>query len=385
MINSTDPNTPVLFQRDKITILLDTQAFDESLERGDRTALALACLSHSDLRGSLFDLMRTPGETNFPELNYIGICRSSSHEVLFVTANCAPRSTTQQKLAFCESPACVMSVEEASQFIDLFLKHKGHCAASFRSFTKREGHWYSMRSKLPHLSVSNLHEESYLLAMGVKVMYALMATDEIGAQYYLGPTDDTATVSRYHFHYLISLLSGCFDNIALATNERLDIGLKPSACSLVPRRGFINRLRNCRSTLIDVLALTNHMEKYKGLTELVHNMRDIVVHREGFLEMNLGKGGATAVLVGEDIVRDIRNCSLLCAEPKELSAWGVLSSTNIWIEPFCFSRELMTLLCEFVDGYLAILGNPPQDRADGPHWQEDPTNRKIYKQFHLGF
>ena len=385
MITGTNPNTSLLMQRNRITILLDTQTFNELSERKDRAAVSIAALIHSFYHGRLFNVVQTSIEASNDHL--LGIkpyTTLNNEEVLYIT-NSPSYLSKKKELAhdIHRSYACTMSVEEASQFIDLFLKHKGVYTAWTKSYTKRDWYWYWMRCELPHLCISDIRDELYLDALGIKVMYARMACDEIGIQHYLGPTDDAATNSRYHFNYFISLLGGCFDNLALATNRRLDMELQPFDCSLTPSRKFSRELRDRSSTSTNANALSIHLRKHSCFRKLVYSIRDIVIHREGFLAMNLGKRGATAIRVGEDVVNIVRQCSQLRTGPRKLSAWGVLGSTYSWIEPHRFSRELLTFLCGFVDDYLEILGSSPSTDANGVTIVEDPANRDMFKQFHL--
>ena len=76
----------------------------------------------------------------------------------------------------------IMSVEEASFFLDLFFKMNGKYYASSK-YTLNKGGWYwlSIRLKIPHyLNV----EDPMVDALAYRLYYALMALDEMGIQYY---------------------------------------------------------------------------------------------------------------------------------------------------------------------------------------------------------
>lgn len=77
----------------------------------------------------------------------------------------------------------IMSPDEASIFLDLFLKTKEKYLVSSH-FSLNKGYWYllSMRLKLPHYNVT----DQLIGAMSKRFEFLLMALDEIGFQFYLG-------------------------------------------------------------------------------------------------------------------------------------------------------------------------------------------------------
>jgi hypothetical protein len=124
----------------------------------------------------------------------------------------------------CPSATCplnIMSVEEAALFIDLFFKkNEKYFASSRYALNKGLWYWFSMRLKLAHYNVGTpTLGDPMIDALADRFYYALMALDEMGIQYFLGSNNDTMDDTLYHFNYLITLITGIFDNLALKTNS----------------------------------------------------------------------------------------------------------------------------------------------------------------------
>src|SRR5450759_2745183 len=131
-----------------------------------------------------------------------------------------------------------------------------------------------MRLKLPHYNVG----DPMIDALSLRFQYILMALDEIGIQFYSGTGNDTMDNTLYHFNYLISLITGIFDNLALKTNSHLAINfvdLRKVCINNNSGREFLREIRNKNQGLRD------HISVYMDFINLIYEFRELVVHREG--------------------------------------------------------------------------------------------------------
>jgi len=251
----------------------------------------------------------------------------------------------------------IMSIEEASLFVDLFLKQRNEFHTAPGVVTSR-WFWYLMsaRVKIPHFHVG----DGIIDAMISRLSYALMASDEIGKQFYQGADNNTIDLIIYHFNYLISLLSGVFDNLAIKTNSQLGLGFSTGPdISLSPKRGgeFLKALRD-KDTV-----LRQHITKYNPLISLVYKFREHIIHREGtkkciFCSMSRNDRWTAGVInVDATTVQLITACGDTGVSYDSYSKWGVLSSSgDHHIEPFNFTTQLLRHIFIFADGYLKLLG-----------------------------
>ena len=148
-------------------------------------------------------------------------------------------------------------------FLDLFFKFKGKYYLR-NNWILNKGYWYwlSMRLKLPHYNVG----DKMIDALAYRFYYVLIALDEIGIQFYLGVDNDTMDNTLYHFNYLISLITGMFDNLALKTNSYLNINFldfRKVSLSNKSGRSFLRQIRDKR---VDI---RNHISDYMNFINLI--------------------------------------------------------------------------------------------------------------------
>ena len=160
----------------------------------------------------------------------------------------------------------------------MFLKSKGKFRIACR-YSVNKGFWYwlSFRLKVPFFNVG----DQILDALSQRFVFSLMSVDEMGFQFYSGVNNDTMDGILYHFNYLISLVSGIFDNLAIRTFNQYHLTFEgsniPSRISLKNDLGrhFLRALREKNQ------ALRNHINQHVHFIKAIYLIRDTILHREG--------------------------------------------------------------------------------------------------------
>ena len=282
-------------------------------------------------------------------------------------------------------PLNIMSLEESSMFLDLFFKRKGKYYASSK-YALNKGYWYwlSMRSKLPHFNVG----DPLIDALAFRFYYCLMGLDEMGIQFFLGSGNDTMDNTLYHFNYLISLITGIFDNLALKTNTYLKIcfsDLRKVSLSNISGREFLREVR-CKNQVI-----RDHIALYMNFIQLVYTFREIVIHREGLAKVSFqyrgdnAKWTANFIRISEEQKNYIKICRDVSSVLDPFSKWGLYESKGLFLEPYHFSTRAITTLKSFVDKYLELLSYPSFIETQKQKDDEFTKTLNVFERDHLGF
>lgn len=278
----------------------------------------------------------------------------------------------------------IKSVHEASIFLDLFFKHDGKYYASSR-YRLNKGYWYllSMRLKIPHYSEGDL----MIHALADRLTFALMALDEMGTQYCLGANNDTPENTLYHFNYLISLITGIFDNLALKTNTYLGINFPIRSRISLSNKSDGEFLKQIASKNADIRSL---ISSYVHFINLIYSFRERVIHREGFARTSLVYRGDVKWRGSFiKISREQRDYAKLCGDVESdfdpFSKWGLYEiQSEYLLDPYHFSMSAVSMLIAFVDRYLELLGYPSfieaQKQKDGHFTQ----TLNFFEKYHLG-
>jgi len=279
----------------------------------------------------------------------------------------------------------IMSVEEASLFIDLFFKKNGkYCSSCRSSLNKGYWYWLSMRLKLPHYNVG----DPIIDALACRLNYALMSLDEISIQFYSGVNNDAMDNTLYHFNYLISLITGIFDNLALKTNDSLGINFtNPIKISISNRRNdFLKEIREKNPNI------RTHINSYVNFIQLIYSFREIVIHREGFSKTGFkyndehGEWEANFIKISEDIGKKIIACGDTRSKYNPVSKWGLYIMNNeFYLEPLNFSKQAMVILMEFADEYLNLLGYSSFVEDQKRESTSFAKTMFSFEKYHLGF
>lgn len=289
------------------------------------------------------------------------------------------------------SPGCplnIFSIEEASLLLDAFLKrNEKYCIASRYTTDKFLWYWLSMRLKTPHYNVGNDLTNS----IASRLYYILMALDEITIQYYLGSNNTTLETTVYHFNYLVSLITGVFDSLALKTNDELNINWQNNMMmdiTLSNRRkkgAFLDEIRDRRPDL------RNHISTYASFIQLIFSIRDLIIHREGLRYLHFSNNDpngwdANLIKIDEKTYNYIKYCGDTKCSNGKLTRWGVYKIMDEYMfEPHHFTIEAVNTLVKFVDEYLRLLGNPSFIEKEKQRSTDFARNLKVFEENHLGY
>lgn len=284
-------------------------------------------------------------------------------------------------------PLNIISIEESSLLLSAFFKkNEMYCASCRLKFDKFLWYWFSMRLKLPHYNVG----DDITNSIANRVYFILMALDEITIQYYLGSNNVTMDTTLYHFNYLISLISGVFDSLALKTNKELNINWQNQVqITLSNKRGKGIFLKEIEKTNSDI---RNHISTHVNFIELILSLRNVIIHKEGLpnthfsYKSDLSEWNANFVEIEQTTYNYIKSCGdTICKEGK-LTKWGVYKSSDSYmLEPYQFSIEAISILTKFVDEYLRLLGNSSFIEDQKQQNTDFAGNLKTFEKYHLGF
>jgi len=263
----------------------------------------------------------------------------------------------------------MIDVEESREILDVWSKSRGrYLYAPVCQCNSGYWYWMSLRSKLRYYNVGDDNGD----ALAARYEYVLMAVDELTKQYYSGPTSDSMTMQVYHFNYLVSLVVGVFDSIALCAKDRLAIAFDgddiPARTSLSGRSGkeFLKALRHQNPEL------RKHISAYCQFINGMYYLRENIVHktmhpkvtfemrgRDGNWIMNMIEVDKTV----HDIFAGIPSRNI---EHDVVSAWGAYRQVGeYYIEPSRFSRSCARHLEGFINECLRLLGFEDYLNAEG--------------------
>jgi hypothetical protein len=205
-----------------------------------------------------------------------------NYETIFVTSNNNfLKNRNSLKPYFYGIDLRIVPVRQALQVMDLYAKSKYKYYTSNHSMVDKK-QWYLLyfRSKIPYFHYpipeqGSFAGEQILDALASRFIYLLISLDEIGIQFYFGKYKDLMT--SYHFNYLISLVTGIFDNFALETRNKYSINFKgdniPSRISIYNKTGkqFLKQIRNRNPSL------RNHINNEVDFINLIYELREPIL------------------------------------------------------------------------------------------------------------
>ncbi|MCL2643304.1 MAG: hypothetical protein FWD52_07325 [Candidatus Bathyarchaeota archaeon] len=279
----------------------------------------------------------------------------------------------------------IMTVEDTSIFLDLFLKYQKKYRISAH-YGLNKWHWYllSARLKLPHY---NNVGDPMIDALFQRVTFVLMSIDEIGFQFYMGTNKDTMANMSYHFNYLISLLTGIFDNLALKTNTQLEINchdLRKVCINNNNGKEFLKAVRE-KNPII-----RNHICKYMKFINLIYEFRELVVHREGLEMIHFENPNAhwqtSFITVTSDVRTRLNDLRDRTSKFDPFTEWGFYQlHGDPLLEPYRFALMATRQLLDFVDTYLKLLGFQSFIESAKKENNEFTNTLLRFEKGHLGF
>lgn len=417
---------PLLSDAARIWVLIDSRTFDDLLTKQNR--LAMAILRYCDSNELMF--ARSPFETRHEELkavmeyklrdesgkplvqigrtesifyelkeirkiaqNTYGRLQNAEDEMDRIRTVLVQRTLnrskepsiyiTDDKVLLRNRRIGAVSLEGASVFIDLLFKSKGkYCASS--NYTLNKGYWYllSMRLKLSHYNAG----DQWMDALVFRFCHCLMALDEMGIAFFRGSGRDTIL---YHFSYLIMLMTGIFDNLALKTNTLLTKGFSdPRRVSLSKTSGreFLARVSSEKPII------RGHITQYMNFIQLIYTFRETVVHREALKKLvsfhyrdGPSEWEADLIPISDQQKNYIRTCRNIDGVPDDLSEWGLSEVSGQYLDPYHFARKAVTILKNFVDKYLELLGYPSWIAVQKQKNDKFTETLNFFERYHLGF
>ena len=269
----------------------------------------------------------------------------------------------------------IVTSGEACEIMDLFAKYNDiYLLASNFITSKWLVYWLSFRTKIPFFHVpirtsaaSSLISSNYLDGFSSRFVYLLMAVDELGTQHYLGVNNNTEENSMYHFNYANGLISGVFDALALETRQKLTLSFErddiPWKISLSNDTGgdFLRALRDVNEPL------RNHINQYVEYINLINELRQLSVHREGFQKVAYAYRGQegetwTSIFIPTGLPLANRIKTILGAN---LMPYTSLTTSGVheipgmaYLHPFYFIKSATSKLVDFSSRFLELLGYP---------------------------
>jgi len=258
----------------------------------------------------------------------------------------------------------IMTIDEAAEIVDLFLKSRGRYCISC-NYTVNKGYWYwlSFRTKVPFYHVDSKavpFEQTILETFAQRFVFLLESVDEIGFQYYSGVSNDTMDSMIYHFNYFISLVTGIFDSLAIRTFNQYKLVFKGSNIrSRISLRKDVGR-HFLRAVREENLALRKHINDYIYFVNVIYLLRERVLHREGLRQACFEYRGedeqwkANLIKIPRTIIAYLKRCGDLREVNEPWTEFGVYGRD--FLEPFRFTKSSALLLSEFCNKYLQLLG-----------------------------
>lgn len=253
-------------------------------------------------------------------------------------------------------PLSIMTLEEAVEGVDLFMKQSGEYPIS-NHFNVNKGYWYwlSFRTKVPFYHVTKRtspFEKSILDSFAQRFVFLLMSVDKIGFDFYKRVNNDTMDNTIYHLNYSVSLVSGILDSLALQTFNQYELVFEgsqhPSRISLYKKSGkeFLKAIRERN------LSLRKHISNYVHFISAIPILRERILHREGLQEVNFDQ--ACLIRIPSEFADCIKQCGDTEENYEPWTKFGIYSHS--FLVPYKFAKSGTLLLSRFCNKYLQLLG-----------------------------
>jgi hypothetical protein len=165
---------------------------------------------------------------------------------------------------------------------------------------------------------------------------------------------DNLFILFYHTEYLIALVTGVFDNLALLTKDRYQIILDKIKVSLSKDSGkeFLEKVEIFNPNL------KQHINRYHDFINLIYEFREKVIHQEGLNQIvsPVVPNWSSFIKITPEINYYTKCCGDDKSEYKFISKWGVFEQESYLIlDPYFFSKQLVYTLIKFANDYLQKL------------------------------
>ena len=294
----------------------------------------------------------------------------------------------------------------ALEVMDLFAKDNG-IYFGIKDFQVKNN-WYELfiHSKLPHVPMdqSSLSTFHYIIPLIFRLLKLMLSIDYLGIEHYFGNRKKNiidpemamdaldnlnkniidennlqgfldrynAFILFYHTEYLISIISGIFDNLALETESLYQI--KSSEKKKLDKIRISLNSNNGKEFLIAIREknkpLKDHIDNYRDFINLVYSFREKVIHTEGLSQIvhPIVIGWSNLIPISEEIKKYIDQCKDEKSEYKIITRWGIIldrfDNQNLYLDPYYFSVKLLATTLKFTDQYLKLLGIPSSSKLN---------------------
>ena len=295
------------------------------------------------------------------------------------------------------TPLNIVTVEEASEFVDLLFKYNSlFYMSSYLTTSKYNWYWLSFRSKVSNYNidvtrfqnlqvnrqtVGDLLQSSILDAFSQRFLFLLMSIDEIGFRYYSPVNNDTMEETTYHFNYFIVLITGIFDSLAIHAKNTYHIfendpQIKASEISLRSKIGkkFLQAIEQKNPTL------RKHIHDNADLINAPYFLRELIAHRESVHPKHFKINGTNVSFLF--VTEEFADCLKQLGDNQEsggLSKFGIYSRT--FLSPYDFCKAITVLLSRFCNQFLQLLDNNNSLIEE----QKTDDSMKLFQEDNLGF
>jgi hypothetical protein len=162
---------------------------------------------------------------------------------------------------------------------------------------------------------------------------------------------DNLFILFYHAEYLIPLITGVFDNLALLTKERYEIIQDIIRVSL-SNEEFLKKVDTFN---VDV---KKHVDQYRDFINLIYEFRDRVIHGEGLSQLvsPVVINWSSFIKITPEINYYIKRCGDDKSEYRFISKWGVFErELDLILDPYFFSKQVLYTIIKFANEYLQKL------------------------------
>lgn len=312
-----------------------------------------------------------------------------SGEKIFITENPFILKIRPKYYYLSSKPAIIVNLKEAKEIIGLYLRYKNKYDIYFHDgiffnikvpFEKTTYYEFSLISKVPYLPFRADDYEIHAKALISRFLNLLMSLDEIGIQYHNVTDKNSVFNSLYHFNYLITIITGIFDSLALITKNEyniyteneIQITLNPDSKNII-RKG----LKTLNKTLYQ------HLIDYSTFIGFMHKLRNIIIHNE-----MLKKGAFhishdvvfKGVMIPKELFEKLKHHPYdIRDKNKKKDYWGVLSTDqdqNGYVDIFKFSKASSIETINFTNKYMELLGQ--NNIIDLFNEEKHPYSERLY-------
>lgn len=155
----------------------------------------------------------------------------------------------------------------------------------------------------------------------------------------------------YHAEYLIALITGVFDNLALLTKDRYGIIHDIIRVSLSNDK-FVKKVETVN------MDLKKHVDQYHDFINLIYKFREQVIHREGLNQIisPVVVNWSSFIKIAPEINNYIKQCGDTKSEYRFISNWGVFErGSDFLLDPYFISKQTLFTMTRFTNEYLQKL------------------------------